>query len=98
MQVRAALREMAQQLGVEEQLPELFKALQQMHRHQPGLGSTHSTRNPATSPTNQAAAVMRTCLEGQRVAHPQRHTFHRVGASAPALSVDHAVNLLLASA
>lgn len=79
--MRAALREMALQLGVEEQLPELLKALQQMHKHQPGLGSAQSTRNPATSPTNQAAAVMRTCLKGQRVAHPERATFQRVGAS-----------------
>lgn len=98
VKVRKALREMAAQLGVVDEMPELLQALKQMHKHQPGLASGHGARSPATSPNDQAAAVLRACLQGRRVPHPCRATFHRVGASAPALPIDHAVRILLQQA
>lgn len=97
VKVQAALRKMARQLGVEDAMPELLKALKAMHKHQPRLASPYSAASPATSPTNQAAAVMRTYFRGRKVEHPCRDTFTRVGATAPALAVDHAVRLVLAN-
>jgi len=95
VEVRKALKQVAEQLGIQDELPELTQALHSMHKHCRHLSGKAGCSKGSSVALQQAAAVVQWSLRGRQVEHPDRGTFHRVGVTCPKVSVDVAVKFVL---
>eukprot|EP00656_Telonema_subtile_P011594 TRINITY_DN15744_c0_g1_i1.p1 TRINITY_DN15744_c0_g1~~TRINITY_DN15744_c0_g1_i1.p1 ORF type:complete len:106 (-),score=24.39 TRINITY_DN15744_c0_g1_i1:95-412(-) len=94
--VKRALRRLSELLGFDQaQVLELEGSVQRLHKHCRHLSGKSVLKEGSSAMFQQAAIVVKFCLKGQKVEHPFKAEYHKVGAKAPQIPIDMAVKYAL---